>query len=91
MMNERKVECKNHGLRKAAFVCQHLNKNNKTGFHEPYSDKSDPNQELQAWCDECEKVLSAEGEWNDKSESFAKVTLICDACFFEIKHLNLGN
>lgn len=88
-MQEKKVECKNHGLSNAAFICQHLTKNKKTGFYEPLRDNLEPSEELQAWCDECEKVRSTEGEWNDNSESFAKIKLICAECFFEIKKFNL--
>lgn len=93
MAQEKKVECENHGLRKPAFICQHLNKISKTGFYEPFPDPDNPasSDELQAWCDECEKIRSAEGEWNDKSESFAKIKLICDECFFDIKKFNIEN
>jgi hypothetical protein len=92
MESEKKVECEDHGLRIAAFVCQHLNAINKVGFHEPFdSDPNniDPEEDLQAWCDECEKIREAEGEWNEKSEAFAKIKLICDKCFFEMKELNI--
>jgi uncharacterized protein YjaG (DUF416 family) len=44
--------------------------------------------ELNAWCDSCDEVLTKVGEWNDESEAFAKIKLICDACFFEMKKLN---
>ena len=84
------VTCATHGARRAAFVCQHLNKDTYTGFHEPF--ESDPqieeDDDYQAWCDECEKVRLREGEWNDVSEGFAKIRLICDQCFFQIKARN---
>jgi hypothetical protein len=85
------VTCGAHGARRAAFVCQHLNSYTRTGFHEPFD--SDPSIEAdddyQAWCDACEKVRLHEGEWNDVSEGFAKIRLVCDQCFFEIKAKNV--
>ena len=86
------VECSTHGLRRAAFVCQHLNKELRVGFHEPFESQENvdyPNGELNAWCDQCHEMLEKTGEWNDESESFAKVKLCCDRCFFEMKRLNL--
>ena len=46
------------------------------------------NDELNAWCDACDEVLVEAGEWNEKSEAFAKIKLVCDRCFFEMKKLN---
>lgn len=90
---EKKVSCCNHGERYPAFVCQHLVKNAKVGFWEPFD--SDPSKtykddELNAWCDKCDEVLTQEGEWNDKSEEFAQIKLICDKCFFDMKAFNGG-
>jgi len=88
----RLVECGNHGLKRPAFVCQHLNKNQITGFHEAFD--SSPSMELeqdddfQAWCNECETIRAEKGEWNDRSEGYAKIKLICESCFFEIKEKN---
>jgi len=87
------VECCTHGNRYPAYVCQHLNLYAPVGFNEPFN--SDPdlayaNEELNAWCDACDTVLTEAGEWNDESEAFAKINLICDACFFEMKKLNRG-
>lgn len=82
--------CRMHGARRAAFVCRHLNRDTYTGFHEPFDSDplTDADDDYQAWCDECEKVRLREGEWNDVSESFATIRLICDQCFFEIKARN---
>jgi uncharacterized protein YjaG (DUF416 family) len=48
------------------------------------------NDELNAWCDACDEVLAEVGEWNDESEGYAKIKLICDVCYFEMKKLNQG-
>ena len=89
-LKENAVICDNHGASWPAFVCQHLNKGAYTGFHEP--SESDPlikpEDGYQAWCDECEKIRLQEGEWNDVSEGFAKIRLICSGCFFDIKQRN---
>lgn len=93
MMDNNKVECGDHGLRRPAFVCQHLTAFDKVGFHEPFDQKPEDELEdgFQAWCDECEKIRSKEGEWNDVSEGFAKIKLVCDLCFFEMKKINIEN
>lgn len=50
----------------------------------------DDNDDLQAWCDTCEKVRAEAGEWNEASEAFAEIKLVCEKCYFEMKELNLG-
>ncbi|TYZ06210.1 hypothetical protein FY528_18920 [Hymenobacter lutimineralis] len=70
-----------------------MNTDYSVGFYEPFA--SDPsvvyaNDELNAWCDACDEVLTRVGEWNDESEGFAKIKVVCDACFFDMKELNLG-
>ena len=84
------MTCESHGASRTAFVCQHLNKNTHTGFHEAFESNPliEPDDDYQAWCDECEKMRQQEGEWNDVSEGFAEIRLICDQCFFEIKSRN---
>lgn len=91
--NNNTVECCTHGDRYPAYVCQHLNLHTPVGFYEPFA--SDPtvtyaNDELSAWCEACDEVLTEVGEWNDESEAFAKIKLVCDVCFFEMKKLNQG-
>ena len=88
-----KISCDKHGMDYAAFVCCHLNTHNKTGFHESFPsdpDNIDPDDEFQAWCDECEQVrLSTEG-WTDESMTFADIKLICNRCYFDMKNFNLS-
>jgi hypothetical protein len=94
MSEEQKiVECCTHGDRYPAYVCQHLNLQTPVGFYEPLA--SDPsityaNDELNAWCDACDGELTRTGEWNEESEAFAQIKLVCDACYFDMKELNLG-
>jgi hypothetical protein len=82
------MECPRHGLRRPAFVCQHLQYGKGLGFNQP--DES-PHPEWpfeNAWCDKCCEVLYEEGEWNDKSEHFAGIMAICEGCLGEIKKQN---
>ncbi len=83
-----KMECKNHGLQKPAFICQHLQYGEGLGFIEA-TENSDPEYPFkEAWCRQCDKVLIEQGEWNDISESHAKIMVICEGCYFEIKKHN---
>ena len=42
-----------------------------------------------AWCDECDKVLDDEGEWNEKSQAFADIKVICCQCYEAIRERNM--
>ncbi|SRR5712692_969622 len=81
--NERSVQCVKHGPREAAYVCRHLNLTDKVGFYQAYDPENPEEEVLNAWCDECERVrLEGGGEWNDKSEGFAQIWLVCSECFY---------
>lgn len=87
------IECKSHGLMRTAFICQHLNNTNKTGFEEAFKSHNgmelEDDDDFQAWCDECEiQRLKTDG-WNDESMNFAKIKLVCEGCYFVIKEFNL--
>ena len=82
------VSCGTHGPRPAAFVCRHVLESLRTrsrgGFHTPnYADDDD-----QGWCDACERVRAREGEWNDRSEAYADIRLICIDCFQQARAFN---
>ena len=82
------MECARHGVRRPAFICQHLRLGHGLGFNkseEPF----DPEWPFQnVWCDACDKVLTREGEWNDVSEGFAGILAICEGCLEEIRGRN---
>jgi hypothetical protein len=83
------MECSRHGLRRPAFICTHLQYGEALGFHQSI-ELPDPELPFQnAWCDECEAILLEEGEWNDRSERFARVMVICEGCLEEIRKRNL--
>jgi hypothetical protein len=89
------VECSTHEFRRRAFVCQHLNHTTKVGFEEAFETVEDmelsDEDDFQAWCNDCEAVRQKKGEWNDQSMAFAKIKVICERCYFEMKELNLGH
>ena len=83
-----RVECSEHGDQEPAFVCRHLNLREPVGFVEGYAPE-DPAEDLfQAWCSACDEILTQEGEWNDRSEAFAAIRLVCRDCYREMKALN---
>src|ERR1700733_7478602 len=71
------VICPRHGDGYATFVCQHLARAANAGFFYA-GDDIRPD----AWCAECDQVLMEHrGEWNDISEAFAGITLLCSHCY----------
>lgn len=83
------VECPTHGTASEAWVCQHLvGASEKLGFNVGY-DVDDPDDYYpDAWCDECEKALETEGEWNETSQAFANIKLVCSGCYQDIRERN---
>jgi hypothetical protein len=79
------VECPEHGVRDATFVCQHLASGVGSGFHSGHDDDDPDRLWPDAWCDACERVRESEGEWNDRSETFAGVRLLCDGCYQRVR------
>jgi len=82
------MECPRHGLQRPTFICKHLQYGKGLGFNRPHGSPDIDWPFENAWCDKCDKVLCEEGEWNDKSESFAGIKVICEGCFAEIKMRN---
>lgn len=84
------VDCENHERRRRAFICQHLQKGIKLGFEESFETYENmefeyEDDDFQAWCNECEKVRLENDGWNDMTMEFAKIKLVCEKCYFEIK------
>lgn len=89
-MDSKTVECDQHGTQEATFVCGHVVQNLRdrqpAGFF--WSAQSE-NPRPDAWCKECnERVRAAGGDWNAELERLANVSLICGACYDEVKALN---
>ncbi len=88
MPNEpRTVHCETHGDNRETFVCGHLVEGSKLGF---FSAEDDGNPYPDAWCTSCECMrLERGGDWDEKAEAAASVTLICGECYKEIRARNL--
>ena len=75
---EKTLHCREHGAAYATFVCRHIATGSRQGFN--YGNLEDPRPD--AWCDACDRALMEHGgEWNDVSEAFAGITLICSECY----------
>jgi hypothetical protein len=90
MEEKRHIICGVHGDRRSTFVCRHLVRGSGLGFFMP-NRVVEPGEgdETCAWCGECEEVRLEQGGWNDVSEAFAGVTMICDLCFEAARARNL--
>jgi hypothetical protein len=89
MSDYARAECKTHGAMRAAYVCQHINapveQTKGIGFNAVRDDQGCIN----AWCDTCEAYLVANGdEWNDVTEAFASIRLLCENCALERAEAN---
>jgi hypothetical protein len=82
------MECRVHGIGKPAFVCQHLQHGVGVGFFSPNDPPTQAEPWKQGWCAACEDVRSTAGGWNDESEAYASVRLVCDGCFDDARGRN---
>lgn len=86
MNDESVVECATHGQMRAAYVCQHLLQSRRDGHPRGVNWLWDDERLVNAWCDECDAFLDQHGgEWNEKTEAFAGIKLICQSCFDALK------
>lgn len=83
-----KVRCRTHGESFATFVCQHLAHGVGRGFYSS-DDGSGTDPCPDAWCAECDTVMMAKGHWDEESEAFAGITLLCAGCYEIVKQRNL--
>lgn len=85
-----KIDCPEHGDQEAAYVCCHLAESLETGGRIGFYYASGPRAD--AWCAACEEVRLREGgetgDWNDRSESFANIKLLCGTCYDKIRIIN---
>jgi hypothetical protein len=75
-----KISCPTHGERQAAYVCTHL-LGDSAGLGFNRIDPGEANPFPDAWCDDCELIRAAHGEWNDESQKLVKISLLCSACY----------
>ncbi|WP_032096973.1 MULTISPECIES: hypothetical protein [unclassified Alteromonas] len=94
METDNTVNCCKHGEQQATFVCQHLmdsmTTKNKVGYNS--APESDDNKRPDAWCNQCEvKRLECGGDWNEESEAFANIKLVCGCCYDQAKVINTSS
>jgi hypothetical protein len=82
-MTENETVCSLHKKEATAIVCVHLCTagNDLIGFNVSEDIKND----LEAWCDKCEKMLNKAGEWTDTAVEFADFRPCCVGCFISLK------
>jgi hypothetical protein len=83
-MTENDTVCSLNKKEATAFICVHLwaAQESLIGFNVP----KDIENDLEAWCDECEHVLNSENEWTDKAVEFADFRPSCVGCFISLKN-----
>jgi len=82
------IQCDTHAETDATFVCQHLLKGEKLGFNIGFDPGLPDDLWPDAWCDQCEKVFLKEGEWNELSEKFSPIKLLCTRCYETVRAKN---
>ncbi|MGF1742879.1 hypothetical protein L4C34_17750 [Vibrio profundum] len=88
---DRFVECCNHGRQQATYVCQHVIVSLQDGIPRGFwsAEPEVGHERPDSWCDACEeRVKLSGGEWDDESEEFAGVTLLCSVCYDNAKQMN---
>jgi hypothetical protein len=87
------IECATHGHTEPALICHHLVDNGRTQALGFYQADIDPDNrewgDLNAWCGQCDAMLESEGEWNDASEAFADIKVVCIECYRAIYQAQL--
>lgn len=71
--------CDIHGSAPATYLCVHLADNPVQRWHCTYPSEDNPWPD--AWCNSCQKLYLREGEWNDKNEGEAELSILCSHCY----------
>jgi hypothetical protein len=82
------IECDTHGTSTATYICKHLVQGENLGFNIGFDPENPFDLYPDAWCDECDKILDEEGEWNERSESFADIKIVCTQCYMNARERN---
>jgi hypothetical protein len=74
------VQCNTHGETEQTFVCTHLvEETSGLGFNRDEPDEENPFPD--AWCDNCELIHAAHGDWSDEAQELTKIVLLCSGCY----------
>jgi len=83
------IGCAIHGEAAPAFVCSHLAGHSVgLGFNWSEPDEDDEDQSPSGWCDNCDLIFEAHGEWNEESEKLIQIKLLCIRCFEQARIRN---
>jgi len=90
MIDSTTIDCPEHGEQQETFVCQHLATSLKTKKVVGYfcSTETSDNPRPDAWCIDCEELVQEKGGWDEESEKFAGITLLCGCCYDNAKKIN---
>ena len=77
------ILCEIHGDRSGTVVCRHHLQaiGRVVGFVENSTDPDD----LQAWCDDCERLFVQEDGLTEVFRLFNDFAVVCDACYARLK------
>ena len=67
-------------------MCRHLAGGVACGYH---ADPEPGDRWPDAWCDRCEEVVDAAGEWTDEAAREADIKALCTHCYEESRALNI--
>jgi hypothetical protein len=77
------INCGKHGRHVAAVVCGHMAK--PTWFKVGFVENSDHPNDLQAWCDKCERMYLAEGDRTERFNASNAMVMVCTPCYAALK------
>lgn len=77
------VDCVCHGRGVAAVLCGHLLR--KGGEPAGFVENSSLPEDLQAWCDACERKFLDEGSMNAAFLAFNAMVVVCTRCYGEAR------
>lgn len=77
------VQCGSHEYGHATYVCVHLVNGEAEAMLWPEDRTDTPWPD--AWCERCDAILEEEGDWTERGEAFAQVTLLCSGCYEDIR------
>jgi hypothetical protein len=77
------IICEGHGEQTAAIVCRHHMQvdDHAVGFIE----NSDDPDDLQAWCDDCERMFLQEGDKTNDFRVFNDFAVVCSNCYVDLR------
>ena len=83
------VQCRRHGETRPAYACAHSLASLKDGDARGLNYVRDEDGFYNGWCSECDRFLLAHGgAWNDETEGFAQIRLLCEGCFDQLIAMN---